>query len=409
MSIRRGNGEGTTPRQRSDGRWQIDLRYADEHGTAKRTAIYGRTAKEARDKARQTRQRIEQGRPARDRRVTIATFADEWIGSALAASDRKATTRSMYATIARKHIIDSTIGRASLDRIRARHIEAWLVELRGRNLSESTVRSAYTVLRSVLDTAVRDGALAANPAAAITRPKVTAKEAAFLDPDAVHRLLDAAQGSRYAPLLELLVNTGLRRGEALALQWSDVNFDDALLRVRGTLARVDGELVVTETKTAKSNRVVPLSEPARVLLRQIRTAQKGDRLRAGSQWIRTEFVFTTESGAPCDPRNALRALKAAAKRSGLPDIGLHTLRHSAASVMLANGVPLKVVSEVLGHSSVAVTGDVYGHVAPDVSREALAGLSDALANGGQKWRSGPPSEPTETTVVDIKTGSDLPL
>jgi integrase len=92
------------------------------------------------------------------------------------------------------------------------------------------------------------------------------------------------------------------------------------------------------------------------------------------------YVFTTERGEPCDPRNALRALKAAAKRAKLPStVGLHTLRHSAASVMLSAGVPLKVVSEIFGHASVAITGDVYGHVSPDVSRDALTRLSDALA------------------------------
>ena len=98
------------------------------------------------------------------------------------------------------------------------------------------------------------------------------------------------------------------------------------------------------------------------------------------------MCFTTELGEPCDPRNALRALKTAAKWAGLPSsIGLHTLRHSAASVMLSAGVPLKVVSEVFGHASVAITGDIYGHVSPDVSREALTRLSDALSRkGGQK-------------------------
>ncbi|MGI8717952.1 MAG: tyrosine-type recombinase/integrase, partial [Lapillicoccus sp.] len=169
--------------------------------------------------------------------------------------------------------------------------------------------------------------------------KVTTKEAGHLTPAQVKCLLGQAQGSRYAPLFELLVNTGLRRGEALALRWSDVDFDKALIRVRGTLARVDGELVVTEPKTAKSKRVLHLSPTTARILQGVRVEQKKDRLKAGSVWVQTNYVFTTGSGQPCDPRNALRALKVAADKAGLAGVGLHTLRHSAATVMLIHGTP----------------------------------------------------------------------
>ena len=366
--------------QRGDGRWQVHIRHTDEDGRSRRYTVYGSTPKEARVKASAVRERLRANLPARDRKVTLGVFAAEWIDSTLAASDRKASTKAMYATMARQHIIGSKIGGEPLDKLRPSHIEAWKVELEHRGLSESTIRSAYTILRAVLDTAVRDRALAQNPAHAVRRPRVPVTEAAYLTPDQVRSLLLAAKPSRYAPLFELLVNTGLRRGEALALHWSDIDFDEKLLRVRGTLARVAGELVVTETKTPRSRRVIPLSPAAERLLRDVRANQRVERLRAGSIWQPTPYVFTTELGDPSDPRNALRALKAAAKRAGLPSsVGLHTLRHSAASVMLSAGVPLKVVSEVFGHASVAITGDIYGHVSPEVSREALTRLSDALS------------------------------
>jgi integrase len=284
----------------------------------------------------------------------------------------------MYAGVARIHIVTSSLANLTLDRIRPSHVEGWVVELRRKGLAESTIRSAYTILHAVLDTAVRDGALASNPAAAIRRPRVTAKEAAHLTPAQVAALLRAAEGSRYAPMFALLVHTGLRRGEALALQWADVDFARSLLRVRGTLSRIDGGLLITEPKTAKSKRFVPISEPAARLLRQVQDSQAEERRLAGSAWRQTGFVFTTELGEPCDPRNALRALRVAATKAGLPHAGLHTLRHSAASVMLTRGVPLKVVSEILGHSSIAITGDIYGHVSPDVSRQAMDLLGDAF-------------------------------
>ena len=376
---RRGNSEGSNPMQRADGRWQILIRHTDEDGVSRRYTVNGITAKDARDRAGEIKKRLLANLPARDRKVTLGEFAGEWIESTLEASDRKATTKAMYATITRKHIVGAKIGAKPLDKLRPSHIDAWKVELQGRGLSESTIRTAYTILRALLDSAVRDRALAQNPVHAVRRPKVTAMEAAYLKPEQVRSLLTAAEGSRYAPLFALLVHTGLRRGEALALHWSDVDLDAKLLRVHGTLARVDGELIVTETKTPKSRRAVPLSPTAERLLRDIRTRQAAERLRAGSMWQRTPYIFTTELGEPCDPRNALRALKVAANRAGLPStVGLHTLRHSAASVMLTAGVPLKVVSEVFGHASIAITGDVYGHVSPDVSREALDRLSEAL-------------------------------
>jgi integrase len=284
----------------------------------------------------------------------------------------------MYAGVARTHILGSSLANVTLDRVRPSHVEGWIVELRRKGLAESTIRSAYTILRAVLDTAVRDGALASNPAAAIRRPRVTTKEAPHLTPAQVADLLHAAEGGRYASLFALLVHTGLRRGEALALQWSDVDLAHGILRVRGTVSRIDGELIVTEPKTAKSKRFVPISEPAERLLRAQQAAQDQERRHAGSAWRQTGFVFTTEFGEPCDPRNAFRALRVAAAKAGLSHAGLHTLRHSAASVMLTRGVPLKVVSEILGHSSIAITGDIYGHVSPDVARQAMSTLGEAF-------------------------------
>ena len=385
---RRGNSEGSTPRRRADGRFQVNLRVTDEDGLSQRFTVYGRTAKEAREKAAAISARVLGGQPARDRRQTVRSYALHWIDTTLQASERKQTTKSLYAGVTGSHVLDSTLGRLTLDKVRPSHVEGWVVQLRRKNLAESTIRTAYTVLRAILDTAVRDGAIGVNPAAAVKRPKVTNKEATHLTPVQVAELLDAASRTRYAPLFEFLVHTGLRRGEALALRWTDVDLDRGMLRVRGTLARIDGALVVTEPKTAKSNRFVPISAPAERLLNDVRSAQAAERLHAGSTWRETGFVFTTETGDPCDPRNALRAFKLAAARAGLPDAGLHTLRHSAASAILSHGVPLKVVSEILGHSSIAITGDVYGHVSPDVSWDAVATLGAVLtnlgsANGGQ--------------------------
>jgi integrase len=376
---RRGNHEGTAPRLRPDGRWQVDLRYLDPSGAPKRTAVYGKSQTEARAAAKELRERLKSGQPVQDSTDTLGRFAAEWIATALAASERKATTKAMYGAITRSQIVSSALGAMPLGKITPRAVEGWLVGLRAKGLAASTLRIAHAILVAILATAVRDGLLGRNPAAAVKRPKVTRREADYLSSDQVRGVLSAAHSTRFAPLFALLVNTGLRRGEALALQWSDVDLEAATLRVRGTVARVDGELTVTEPRTAKSKRTVPLSESAVRTLRAVRLEQAQQQLRA-SWWHSTGYVFTTRLGEPCDPRNALRAFKVAAKRAGLPaSVGLHTLRHTAATMMLQAGVPLKIVSEILGHASVAITGDIYGHVAPEVSREAVAKLAAALS------------------------------
>jgi integrase len=193
----------------------------------------------------------------------------------------------MNASVTRNHIVNSALGGTPLDKIKPRAVEGWLVELRARGLAESTVRIAYDLLSAILNTAVRDGALGRNPVAAVKRPRVTRHEAVYLTPDQVRAVHPAAQSTRFAPLFELLVNTGLRRGEALALQWSDVDLETGNLRVRGTLARVNGKLVVTEPKTAKSKRPVPLNEDAAQILRAVRLRQTQERLLAGSRWHQT--------------------------------------------------------------------------------------------------------------------------
>jgi integrase len=179
-------------------------------------------------------------------------------------------------------------------------------------------------------------------------------------------------------VLRLLVATGLRRGEALALRWPDLDLTNGLLRVRGTLSRVNGHLVISEPKTERSRRDVPLPPATVALLRSVKASQAVERLEAASIWVETGVVFTTESGRAVDPRNSVRAISTTAKALGMSGVGLHTLRHSFATHMLEAAVPLHTVSELLGHPSVAVTDDVYGHVSTEGARSAVDRLSAAM-------------------------------
>lgn len=383
MAGRRGNGEGSISR-RKDGLWEARFTFEDPvTGAQKRASSYGKTQAEARRKMREKRERVEAGQPVRDSAETIEAFAQRWAASTLAVSPRKESTKETYRALLRSYLYGSRLGGVTFERIKATDVEAWLSELTtkaGVPVSAATRRQVYTVLRAVLDTALRDGLVARNVAATVDRPRVQRPEERFLTPEETTQLLDSARTAspRYAPILELLVRTGLRRGEALALQWRDIDLDAGTLRVRGTLARVGGTLSITEPKTEKSRRVISIGPRAVELLRKRRSEQGADRAANADLWQESGLVFTTPTGTPVEPRNVLRAVGVAAKRAGLDDVKVHTLRHSAASMMLGRGESLKAVSEHLGHSSIAITGDVYGALAPDVKRSAAMALDSAF-------------------------------
>ncbi|MBN7544902.1 tyrosine-type recombinase/integrase [Mycobacteroides abscessus] len=375
---KRANGEGNV-RQRADGRWEASVSYVDAvTDKRRRTYVYGKTAAEARRELKKVRERIEGGKPAKDAPELVATWLQRWRESSLEASDRKATTKSLYASLSRTHLESGPVGAKRLDRLKPSDVEALIVELRGKKLADSTVRQVYTVLRQSLDVAVRDGLLASNPAAKVKRPGVARQEARYLPAEDVAKLLDAAKGLRYYVALVLMASTGLRRGEVTGLLWSDVDLDKGELTVRHTLSRVDGELVLTEPKTARSRRRVPLHSGVVTALKGWRRQQLKERLVAGDQWTDTKAVFCTELGTMVDPRNMLRTVELAAKKAGIEDVGAHTMRHSAAVAWLESGVHIKAAADLLGHSSIAITGDLYGHTSDDTARAAVDGLGAAL-------------------------------
>jgi integrase len=390
---KRANGEGSAAMRRPDGRWESRISYRDELGTLRRRSFYADTEREVLAKRKAGLARVDRGAPAVDARTPLAEWVAEWSRTTLEASSRKPATKSLYRMLARVHLTPAPLGTLPLAKIRPQHVDALTLRMReplygpktDKPLSDSTVRTTYTVLRAVLDAAVGAGLIADNPAAKVTRPAVRSRadgrdEARHFTPAEFSAVLAATEGARYRPVFSLLAVTGLRRGEALATRWEDVDLDGGVLRVTGTLSRVGRSLVRTQPKTAKSRRTVPLAPGIVVMLRRHRAAQREEKMRAGSQWTDSGYLFTTELGNPVEPRNLLRAFKATVKAAGVDQsgVGLHTLRHSAATTMLHGGTPIHVVSRILGHSSVAITGDIYGHADDSRQREAMDTLSAAL-------------------------------
>jgi integrase len=375
---KRASGEGSV-RQRANGTWEARISYLDPvSGQRKSRSVYGPTAEAVRGKLDEARERIKEQAPVRDSAQLLADWLTHWSDTSLEASNRKESTKELCRGIVRKHLVPAPLGTTRLDRLRKTDIDGLIVELRRRGLSDATVRRVYTVLRGALDDAVLDGLMARNPCHLVRRPGVQHTEARHLDSDDVSAVLKAAEGLRYRPVLVLIAATGLRRGEALGLHWSHVNLSEGWLKVRSTVRRVNDELTITEPKSERSRRTVPLSPAIVSMLKAHKAHQAAERLHAGEHWTDTGLVFTTEFGTPVEPRNVLRTIKVAAARAGVDNVGVHTLRHSAAVAWLEAGVHIKAVADLLGHSSISITGDIYGHTSDATTKAAIDGLTDAL-------------------------------
>ena len=384
---RRSNHEGT-PRKRKDGRWQYRVVW-----DGKEHYFYGRTKREALDAFSKGKRRLEESKPAKDSTITLAAWLAWWTkgpldGRSTNRGPLKESTKENYRDMARLYLETDEIGGMRLDKLKKTHVEAWVARMRSAKLKESTIRTAYHVLRLALEAAVDDELLAVNPAAKVSRPPACTEEARHLSPDELRRFMAVVKSYRYHAALELIAATGMRRGEALALKWSDVDLVDGIVRVRGTLARVDGELVVTTTKTKKSNRDYPLAPGVVDILARHKDEQEAEakalkgvvvELFGGkikTVYEKTGHVFTTETGQPVDGRAVLRTMHAAAKKAKLDGVCIHTLRHSWASAMVNGGEPLTAVQSLLGHSDIRTT-QRYLHDDADVTKTTatkMAGL-----------------------------------
>jgi integrase len=189
-------------------------------------------------------------------------------------------------------------------------------------------------------------------------------------PEDAKTFLEEAKKNRIGALFSVALAVGVRLGEALALGWDDVDLDAKTLRVRRALQRVGTELKFAEPKSERSRRTVSLPDFAVTALRRQRTAQKRERLKAGSWWVESGLVFTSTKGTALDERNVRREFNAILEAAELPSVRIHDLRHTCASLLLAQDVHPRVVMETLGHSQISLTLDTYTHIMPALGVEA---------------------------------------
>jgi integrase len=288
--------------------------------------------------------------------LTLSGYLDKWLK--VIQGTISVGSWKQYETIVRLHI-KPALGKLKLDRVTALHVQNLYREKLDFGLTPRRVIYIHVTLHKALKQAVRWSLIPRNVTDAVEPPKARKKEILPLDQEQVRRLMEAARGNKLEALYVLAVNTGMRQGELLGLQWRDVDLDSGTLRVNRTI--FGG--VVSPPKTARSRRSIKMSRSALVALK--------------AHEKKSEWVFSTASGKPIDCTNLTKqSWKPLLKEAGLPNKRFHDLRHTCATLLLTKGVHPKVVQELLGHSSISITLDTYSHVLPNMQEKAVAAMDE---------------------------------
>ena len=375
---RRGHGEGTVY-QRPDGRWtaQIDLGWVG--GRRRRKTVYANSERDVLVKRDQVRNKLVRGVNFTDAPRTVEDWMKEWLKTVKAGDGTSASTLERYGQVVRVHIIPA-IGRIKLTALTPRDVQLMVSQLR-QTAAPASVIKIHGVLRNALSDAERMDLIPRNVARAVRSATLTRTERRALTVGEATKLLAQLQGDRLEGVFTLALSTGLRRGELLGLRWQDTDLESRMLFVRQTLQRVDGELRFVPPKTHRSTRSVPLSQLAVSALSAQRVRQAEDRLLVGPAWEDHGLVFATHIGTPLEPRNVNRRFSTARSAAGLQWVRLHDLRHAFATFLLDQGEELRTVMDLLGHSTIRLTADTYGHVLPSRARSAVDAIDRVLGGG----------------------------
>jgi integrase len=367
---RRGHGEGSIY-QRKDGRWAASISLEDR----KRKTFYGKTRKEVQEQLKVALREQQQGMLATGPQQSVKHYLEHWLEEVHKPSIRFTTYRG-YRIFLNKHILPA-LGHVQLQKLTPQHVQALYASKLKEGLSAKTVRNMHGLLHKALDNAVRWGIVPRNVCDAVSLPRKTRHEIQPLNRAQAQRLLEAARGHALQGLLTLAVTTGMREGELLALRWQDIDFDTQSLQNRRSMSFIPGKgYVEFEPKTEKGRRKIVLPSFVCEALKQHRLRQLERRLKVGARWQERDLVFCNIYGGFFDPAHLRQRFDKLLRDAGLPDVRFHDLRHSAATILLSMGVHPKVVQELLGHSQIDMTMDIYSHVLPSMQQEAMDKLDD---------------------------------
>ena len=382
---KRGNGEGSVCR-RPDGRWQGSITIGrDDRGRLIRKYFYGKTRKETSEKLNRAIEELRDNRFInKSDNPTVEQWCHEWLWS-YKRNSVKQKTFDQYETILRTHIIPD-IGDIRLADLKTMHIQRIINKMYDSGLSHRTIEVMKIVMHAALKQAQRNKLVGENVCENVVLPRKQPKRIRVLNEDEQTKLIAALKDNYIGRGLLFALYTGMRRGEVLALKWSDYDKNEKTISITKALSRVrtynkNGNktmLTVTTPKTDTSIRTVPLIDKAVELLAEHKRKQERYMELVGDYYTDNDLIFSSSRGDYLDPGNFNRKLNKTVKNIGIAQISLHALRHSFATRGLEAEVSLKAMQELLGHSSITVTGDIYTHILKEQKRKEISKLNDVF-------------------------------
>ncbi|MCL6560226.1 MAG: site-specific integrase [Firmicutes bacterium] len=340
---------------------------------------------------------VQKGQYVEPSKLTFAEFVERWLKN-YAEKNLAPKTLFRYKQILESRVLPA-MGHLKVEQIKPFHLMEFYANLQedgiredGKpgGLSEKTILYHHRVISSILNDAVEWQVIPSNPAARVKPPRVQKKPAACYDEEQTAALLAAAEAeeAKYRVLINLAVFTGLRRGELMGLEWKDIDFAAATLRVHQASQYLPGRGVFTkEPKNESSVRILALPSFLVVMLKQYKKEQAEARLKAGDLWQGSDRLFTTWDGQPMHPDTISKWFPKFLKKHGLPSLPFHGLRHTAATMLINQGLPAKSISGRLGHANIGTTMDIYGHYLRSADREAadrLEQVYQTMKESGKK-------------------------
>jgi len=371
-------------RDKKGRKWQITIELPHDPVTGKRVRRY-KTVEGTKRKAERAMEEyireIEKGYHVTNSKITVAEWIKTWL-EVFIIPTVEATTLDRYRGMIRRYIVP-LLGSIQVQELRPLTVQAWVNGLKispssGKEMSAATIKHTYHVLKEAMDKAVQAGAIPISPCTGIMLPKGQKKQAVIYDEAQIQQLIQAAKGTEMELVIDMELCLGLRRGELLGLQWGDIDWENSQVRVSRNRVLADGQVVVKEPKTEAGIRTIDVPQPLMAKLKQHKTNCAKHQLAMGRLYTVSDYIIVHSDGKPVYPEYLSQLLTKLQKKAGLPKCRFHDLRHLCASIMLRQGVNVKVAQERLGHKDITTTMNIYSHVLPSSAKEAADKIGELV-------------------------------